>query len=476
MKLPRVVRSIASAMSGRLATAALNYGLFWYLAHTLDANALGGFSLLMSVFLMVSLLPMLGLSIPFMRRVAVSPDAIQLEVSNALAFAIPVSAVLALSIGGWGRLSRHPELTSAYWLVAATLLPSAWVLVAECTLLARERMRDVTRVNMLEALLRTALSIFLVRRGHGLDEVFAAFLGARLLSMLVYALHPVIPLPRFALWSAALQRRNWREMPVFLCITIVAALVLRLDVVVLSHMRDLREAATYAAASRLYEAAQILPSVTALVVMPVLARQHASSPESIPATLGLAVRVGLTVGLGAAVLASAFAQQVIDLLYPPEMASAASALRWLIFAAAVMMVDVILSSTMLATDAQSADLHALMVGLAVLASTLFILVPLHGPRGAAMAVTAGVSVRLVVRLRWAMRVLQLTVPWSYLGRIATACIAGVWAMWITRNHGAVIAGASGLLVYACVAMLSGAIDRPFLRELRSGMSLLVRRR
>ena len=175
-------------------------------------------------------------------------------------------------------------------------------------------------------------------------------------------------------------------------------------------------------------------------------------------------------------LVSAFAQVAIDLLYRPEMADAANVLRWLMFAAAIMMVDVILSSTMIATSAQSSDLRALMVGLAVLAAALFILIPQYGASGAAMAVTAGMSVRLAVRLQWAVRALQIPTPWPYLCRITVACIAGVWAMRAALNHGAVLAGAAGLLAYAGVAMLSGAVDRSFLREVRTGLSFLTRRR
>jgi hypothetical protein len=53
---------LGSAMGLRLAMAALNFALFWLLAHRLDTAELGGFSVLMNLFLMVQLLPLLGLS------------------------------------------------------------------------------------------------------------------------------------------------------------------------------------------------------------------------------------------------------------------------------------------------------------------------------------------------------------------------------------------------------------------------------
>lgn len=475
MKLPRFVHSIVSAMGGRLATAALNYGLFWVLAQRMDAGHLGAFSLLMSVFLTLVQLPMLGLSVALVRRAAVSVGDLPAEVSNALAFAAPISVALMLAVGASGHLSRHEEFISAYWLVGVSLLPSAWILVAECTLLGRERVKDVTRVNFVESLLRTALSIAAVHLGHGLEGVFLAFLAGRCLSAVIYAFHPMIPFPRLGQWSAALQRRNWREVPVFLGIAAVAALVSRLDVIMLSQLRGLRDVATYAAASRLYEAALMLPTVAALVVMPVLARQYMDAPERIPGTLSLTLRTGLTVGLGLAVPAAAFAAPVIGLLYRPDMAGAADVLHWLILAAAVMTIDVVLSSTMMAVRAQEDDLRALTIGLVVLAAALVALVPQFGPTGTAIAVTMGLATRVVVRLRWARRALQLPSPWLYVLQLSVACAAGMTAMFATLRNGAFVAALAGLGAYVAVALLSGALGKPFRHELRAGFALLGKR-
>ncbi|MBS0342917.1 MAG: polysaccharide biosynthesis C-terminal domain-containing protein [Proteobacteria bacterium] len=475
MTLPRIVHSIVSAMGGRLATAALNYGLFWVLARKMDAGALGAFSLLTSVFLILSQMSMLGLSVALVRRAAVSVGDLPAEVSNALAFAAPISVALMLGVGACGHLSRHEEFVPAYWLVGLSLLPSAWILVAECTLLGRERVRDVTRVNFVESLFRTILSIAIVHLGHGLDGVFLAFLAGRCLSAVIYVFHPSIPVPRLGQWSAALQRRNWNEVPVFLGIAVVAALVTRLDVIVLYQTRDLRDVAIYAAASRLYDAAQMLPSVAALVIMPVLARQYVDAPERIPGTLSLTLRAGLTAGLGLTVPAAAFARPVIGLLYRPDMAGAADVLVWLTLAAAVMTIDVVLSSTMQAVRAQEDDLRALTVGLVALAVALVMLVPKFGPSGAALAINIGLTARVVMRLRWARRTLSLPSPWLYMTQAAMACAVGLGVVFATLGRGPAVAAFSGLAAYVGAAALSGALGKNFLHDFRAGMALLGRR-
>jgi len=471
----KIVRAFGSAMGSRVATAALNYGLFWSLSRMLSTEMVGGFSLLMTIFLMVQQLPLLGLGVPLMRRAATAPRDLSSEMSNAFAFAAPVSVVLALAVGIWGHLAYGEELTLAFWLVAISLIPTAWTIVAEAALLGGERVGDVARINFIEALLRTALAIACVWLGYGLVGVFVVFAVLRLVAALLYALHPALALPSPALWEWRLQRRNWREMPVFFGIALVAALVSRLDVITLSHLRGLHDVATYAAASRLYDAAQMIPTMTALVVLPTLARQFVSSRAQFRDTLALSVRISLTIGLGLALVASSLAQPVIDLLYRPELAEAAPVLRFLIFAAVIMMVDVILSSTMLAASAQKHDLRSLALGLVALGISLAVLVPRFGPVGAAGAVTVGLVARVAARLHWAVRELGLPSPWLHLIRLVVACGLGVAALLFALPYGAIAAGAAGLGAYALSVVLVGALGRHPMRELRSDIALITQR-
>lgn len=471
-----ILRMLGSALGSRVATAALNYGLFWSLSRMVSTEMVGGFSLLMNVFLLVQLLPLLGLTVPLIRRVATAQQDLSSEVTNAFAFAAPVSVVIAMIVGVWGHLAYGNELAVAAWFVALSLLPTAWTIVAEAALLGRERMAEIARINFVESLLRTVMAVACAWLGYGLIGVFAVFLSLRLVAAALYAFHPALPLPSVSEWRWHLQLRNWREMPVFFGIALVAALVSRLDVITLSHLRSLHDVAVYAAASRLYDAAQMIPTMTALVVLPTLARQFVSSRDQFRDTLGLSVRVSLMIGLGLALVASALAQPLIHLLYRPELAEAAPVLRFLIFAAVIMMVDVILSSTMLAASAQKHDLHSLAFGLVALTISLALLAPGFGPVGAAAAVTIGLCTRVAARLHWAIRELGLPSPWLHLMRLAVACGVGVAALLFALPHGVVAAVAAGPGAYALAVVLVGALGRHPLRELRNDIALITRRR
>ena len=411
MNAHRLWAAVGSGMGVRLAMAALNYGLFWFLSQRLAPAGLGGFSLLMNTFLLVQFLPLLGLSVPLMRRVATDPDTLAAEVSNALAFALPAAALIALAVAADGWWAHPGELRLPFVLVAASVLPTAWSIVVEAVLLGQERMVYMARVQCLEALLRTALALAAVELGHGLTAVFGVFLAVRLFVAWVYWRHSGVPRPRLALFSRALQRRNLREVPVYLGITLLVALTARLDVVLLSHLKSLADVAVYASASRLYEATLMLPTMVALVLFPTLARWYKQQRERFGAQLALALRACLGLGLAGALATAACAQPVIDLLYRPEMHGAAAVLRWLIFGAVFMTLDQILSSSMVAAQDPAQDLAALTLGAVVLALGLLLWVPFFGATGAAAAVTSALLLRVLWRVRWAARSLPAPLLW-----------------------------------------------------------------
>ena len=472
MSRQSVMRGLGSSMAARLGMAAVNFGLFWVLSHRLGSETLGGYSLLMNLFLMLQLLPLLGLSMPLTRRIATDEALRQREVSNAFAFALPVTLVLGLALGGVGHLSYPDWLHLPFWLLAAAVVVSSWVHVGEVTLLGLERAADVAHIEFTEAALRCVLAVTAVWLGWDLTGVFSVFLLGRILSAVRVYLHPEVPRPVWREVSREVCRRNLSELPVYLGIVVLAALTARLDLVVLSRLVSLPEVGQYAAAARLYEAALMLPTVVATVLMPTLARLFASAGEQFRQMLAQALRASLTVGIAVALGVAALAGPIIDLLYAPEFAAAAPVLRWLIFAAVWVTADQVLSTTMIAAQAQRQDLLTMALALATLLGGLALAVPLWGTVGSAVAVTVALVVRVLWRVRWATQGLGVPGLWADLGRVALTTAAGVAALVLGLRQGPWQALLLSLLAYGLAARLSGLVGGHPLRDLRLGLSRL----
>lgn len=464
MKQPSLRVLLGSAMGLRLAMAVLNFGLFWLLSHRLSTEVLGGFSVLMNLYLLVQLLPLLGLSVPLIRRAATERDRVGEEISNALAIALPVSAVIAVALVAAGHWHYPPELFVPFLLLAATLLPGAWTLVAEVTLLGMERMTDIARVQCAEVLVRVVLSVVAVELGFGLTGVFLVLLVLRCIVAVVYLGMPGLPRPRWSQISRALLRRNLGEVPMYFGIALLAALSARLDVLVLSRVQGLAEVGIYASAGRLYDAALMLPTVAALTMMPTLARLFKEEPTHFRELLRLAVRGSLAVGMVAALAVAALSPWVIAVLYKPAMAGAAPVLAWLIFGAVLTTVDQILSSTMLAAHAQAEDMKALAWAVLALFAGLWLLASAFGPVGAAAAVVLAQALRVSLRVRWAVRVLDLSGLGTEWMRQVLAAAAGALAVWLLRAEGPLAAWAAGWCSWLLAARLTGILPAGWWRD------------
>lgn len=470
-----LLKALTSSVGARLAMAVLNYGLFWQLSHRLDGASLGGFSLLMNLFFLLQGLPLLGLSAPLARRAATEPGELPGEFSNAWVFALPVALLLVLGTGGFGHVAYPQPLHAAFWLLAASLLPTAWVLVAETALLGRERMSLVARLQCLESLGRLVLMSVAVWLGGDLTALFGIFLGLRCLIAVLYAVHPAVPRFSLGLVRRAVWRRNWAEVPVFLGIALLAVLSQRLDLILLAKLDGLEAAGVYAAAARLYEAALMLPTMAALVMLPALSRLYVSDGAQFRAMLSQALRWSLAGGLAVALLVAALAPWLIGLLYADHLQDAAALLRCLIFGAVLMTLDQTLSSTMIAAREQRQDLRALGLGMTVLVLGLVALVPAYGPLGAAIAVPLGLACRVLWRVRWAERHLELPGLGRGLLRAALAGGVGAAALAAASPWGVLAAAAAALSAYLLSAHFLGVIPSRAWSQARQQLSRLAPR-
>ena len=467
MKPGSLSHALGSAMGARVGMAVLNYALFWILSHWLPTSTLGGYSLLMNVFYMSALMPLLGLSTALTRRAATERENVGVELSNAMVFAAPVSVLLCGVVACVGLFAYGPELRMPFLLLALAMLPTGAVLVSESTLMGLERVADIARFQFAEAASRTAFCVLAVWLGYGLTGVFSVFLVLRVGMVVAYRLHPMLPRFDGRLVSGIVQRRSWNEVPVFLGICLLASVAGRVDIIVLSRMSGLREVGIYAAAARLYEASLMLPTIAALSIMPTLARLFASDREYFRKVLVLAMRLSLGAGFVVALGVAALADPIIHLLYRPQVSDAASVLRWLIFGAVLMTLDQILSSTMMAARAQAHDLRALVVGLVTLVAGLVLLVPRCGATGAAMAVALTICMRVLYRVRWVVKLLELHHVVGDLGRVVLAVTLGIAALVFALPYGAPAAFGASLALYVGVLFATGAVRPAMLAGARA---------
>ena len=454
MNWRRVFGNLAWVTMLRIGMAAMGFAQFWLLSHRLDANGLGGFSLLMGLFVMLQALPLLGLNTPLIRSVAAQPTVLGVELVNALTFGLPGAAVLGLGLGAYGAWAR-PDLLLPFVLLGLCMLPTAWTLVAECSLIGLEALQGIAIVNLVEATWRVAGAWWSMNAGWGLTGVMATVLLGRLATALAYACHPRLPKLRWQQVSAAVQARYRREVPTYLGLTVVTALGSRLDTVLLSYLKGLSELATYASAARLYEASLMLSTIAVIIVFPRLSRLFAQDPQAFRHLFDRCLRWALLAGLPLVLVGMAVAPVLVRIVYVPSLWGAAPVLQCLLIAAWLMALDQLLSSTMMATQSQGADLSAMVVG--TVAAVVLISVFSHsfGLTGAAAGLTSALALRVYRRLRWAEAALPLPGLQAYAWRAFRAA-GGAIAIFAWVQGDAATATATAVMAEVPVHRLSAA--------------------
>lgn len=464
MSKSRLMSRLGSTLGARLLMAAVNFGLFWALSHTFDMASLGTYSLLMNLFFMTLGLPLLGLAVPLERRAAATPETLASELSNMMAIALPVGALLMLALGLYGHAAHEPAVIVPFWLLGAAVWVSAWIVTAESALLGREQMSYIARVQCGEAVLRTVLALAVVEAGGGLVGVMAVFLALRIGTALVYLGGKRLPRPAGRLLERGIFKRNLAELPVFFGIATLAGVVSRLDLLVLDHFAGKEQVAIYTVSSRLYEASLMLPTAVALVLLPALARLFASDERRFTTALVVMLQGVLWVGMPVVLAVAALAAPVIDLLYPPEYAEAAGILRWLMLAGLLTAVDQVLSSAMIASQSQFADLHSMLLSIVALCLGFVLLIPLLGPLGVAIAVAAALAARVVWRLRWVFQRFAPADLRRVLGTCLASGLAGVAGLVAGLSHGPWLALALALTGLLLGAVATGQLSRHPVRD------------
>jgi O-antigen/teichoic acid export membrane protein len=172
------------------------------------------------------------------------------------------------------------------------------------------------------------------------------------------------------------------------------------------------------------------------------------------------LRWALVLGVPAALIGMALAPWVVSWLYPPDLQGAAPVLQVLLLAAWWMTLDQLLSTAMLAAQAQRADLRCMLVGLGALVPLLVGLSLWQGAPGAAAALVLALTLRVLARLAWAQRALPVDGLLALAGRclVAAAAALGVFA-WAQAPHGVLIALLLGTLAYAAALPLVGGWTR-----------------
>jgi O-antigen/teichoic acid export membrane protein len=345
------------------------------------------------------------------REMAHDPSESQRQFLHGLVLAALMSvAVLPVMVGVAWAFHYPPGVTHAIWM-AAGLLPAAGVLAAcRAALLVRQRIEYMLAVALLEALVVLPANIHWVLTGSGLLPIVGTIVAGRWIA----AGGCLVAVDRFAVPLRGPVRRAtlkalWHKLLPYGIGSLLIFPNVRFDVLILSKLAVAAQIGLYLAAVKFMDVLFIVPLSFFMVMLPRTASVFASPrPDLEWLERSLAWYFGLAMPAGVGILV--FARGLVLTVYGRQFDGTTVLLQLQMITFMLLAVDVALAMIIKAAGYQRVDVRFVGVSTSLNVALCFLLIPLAGGTGAALAlivsVLAGVVLRwlfvhrTVARLRW----------------------------------------------------------------------------
>src|SRR5262245_4073655 len=446
------------------------------MAHWREASEVGQFSAVMSVYAIFMTLCSLGLN-PYLaneiaRRRERSPF-----VASAIALigCWSVVSAAAMAVTGY-TLNQSPSARLATLIYSLAMLPTGLISVSESLFIALGRARVIAVANTIENMLRSAVPLYLLVRGHTLPTLCLSFVLIRVTACVAYAIVAGRRLSAWRLASWPLMVEIIKVAPTFAGVIILAAVHWQIGIVLAGRLGGETVAAELGVASR------FLVPVTALlfgyvnVVQPVAAGLAANSMKQLGDFLARSLRPVIALGLPLAAGGWLLGGEFLTLLFGPRYAGAATALGFLSTCVIPLGVVLIASRGLIATGRQRSDLLGNLVAVWSNVALNFGLIPRYGAAGAAAAQLFSVTAMAMVETGYGARRLFALRVWQAVRLCRRPLALMAVALWVAWGWGfglEVVFGGAGYLLGMALIWEKLRPERPSASQARKRPRVLM---
>jgi len=395
----------AAASSG---SAVLLLAVLVLAGRWLDPDVFGQFSFAITLATIGESLMDWGLHQVAVRSVARERSSAGVVFRNSLAlkFGPSVAMVIVLTlVGRWAK--PEPDVRFACTLLAISAVMRSYLLTIRGVLQGLEQFSWDAVVVVIDRALLLLVSAVVLVSGGGLVALAWAFVAARIVGLvLAFGIargHVGSAVPGFdtALWRDLGERAL--PLGAFL---ILLNLYSYIDVVMLGVMSSDADTGLYKAAYSIYEGVIYGAAVLSAVLTPRLSAEYVRDRLrfSTLARQGVWVSIALAAALG--LVTVALAPWGLHLLFNGPYPEAAGTLRILSIGLIVVFPIWILQAVAIATASERILLKTTAIGVIVNVSANFVLIPVAGRDGAALATVIGETINVLLLLRglgWALR-------------------------------------------------------------------------
>lgn len=311
----------------------LSYLLLIYIARYLGEIEFGKYSFAVSFTSLVITFFSFGINDLIIRDLARSKGLTSRYITNILLIKFPLSFLgFCLIIFLINFLDYPPDMTYAVYLFGIYMILTSFGMFFRSIFQAYEKMEYDAIIMIIEKIILVSLVLLVLFWGYGLIELAYIYIITGMLSVL---LSSSIVFIKFSKPSFEVNSSLWKTLIIesipFGLNALFSMMFFKIDVVMLSILKDDASVGIYSAAYNPLLALGIIPSVLIAAIYPVMSRLFISSADSLDVIIKFSSKymaiIGFPVAIGCIVLADRF----IEFFYADQFSASIVAFQILAF-------------------------------------------------------------------------------------------------------------------------------------------------
>ena len=383
----RITANFLSLISSQVISKVIQLIIFVYLARILGKSDFGIFSFGLAFAFLFVILADFGLSTLMVREMSRDKKSASKYLSNAIVIKFILSiitllfAYLVLNIMDY---STEVKIV-AYIMLGFTLMQSLTELHYSI-FRAFERMYYDAFIKILRMFILAGAIFYLIKNNYGLLEFSLAFLVTEFIVIIIAFFITYTRFIKISLeFDYNFSKKLLKKSSIFCLSLVFSSLYMYIDVIMLSKMRSTAEVGIYSVATNIIIALIFIPLMYGNAIYPVLSRFYISSKKSLVLAYEKSFKYMFIIGLPIATGIYIFSDKIILLLYGKVYIESAIVLSILSGYLFLKFLNPVTGFTLMAINKQKSRLFS--QGLSALLNIIlnFILIPLYGFIGAAIA-------------------------------------------------------------------------------------------
>jgi len=382
--IKKLTANMLAVILSRIATPALNFMLFAYIARVLGKDGLGVYSFVITYCLIFQSISTMGINLFIPRDVARDQTQANKYLIHTGLIEIAASSCFIILMLAIAYLMHHSNETMLLVVIIAfSLVPFSLSTVCESIFIAFQRAKYIAYVKIIEGLVRVLLSFAMLLLGYGVRELIMIIAATSFIAMIcnIYFLIKYVITPRWEL-DANMWGYFIKTAIVFGLIDALSVIHLKIDIVMISVMKSMSDVGIYNAACRIIDIFLLVLGSLFIVLIPAISNLDRDRLDRI---CHIALKYLLTIFLPIGFAISLLSGKLIIMIYGDQFVASINVLRIIVWLLIPLCFGGIFGRVLHASNNQKLDLWA------VLSCTMFniilnlLLIPKYSYIGASIA-------------------------------------------------------------------------------------------